>query len=135
MIAALLSILLVADVLCAESGHDWRDAELVAAVVRHRHLESGRSLARVVTRPRQFAAGCAARGLGDRLHWRHIEVAARAHAGRLDTPAWMTEDVWYFCSVPRGGCARWRWLDRLQLAGESPSGHAYWRLGGLPKSD
>lgn len=126
MVALALSILTFADVVCAESGHDWRDGELVAAVAVNRHERWGRPLLGVVTRRGQFAAGCSTGARAADLHWRHLEVAARAHAGLLDLPEWWSPGVLWFCSEPRGGCDRWTWRDELDEAGRTSVGHVYW---------
>lgn len=138
MIKLLISIAIVADVTCAESGHSWNDAELVAGVIRNRAVANGIDLEAVALAEHQFAKGCSLIGRSNDLSWRHFDIAVRAVFGVLETPEWFDGSVQWFCAE-RGsvGCSRWRrpesWAKamRIELAGESLSNgrvvHKYWR--------
>lgn len=119
----------VADTLCAESSHNWHDAEAVAAVIVNRADAPGfrSTLAGVVTQPGQFANGCPRA----RMHLMHYLISLRAHLRLLDPPPWVEDDVLWFCAS--WSRAMGIWPDRYAEAGRtqrrrgSGTMHVYWR--------
>jgi hypothetical protein len=139
----LVSIVTVADVACGESSHAFTDAKAVAGVIMNRARARGVTPLEAATRRGQFARGCRAVNAPSRLTWRHLAASTRAHLGIDRRPAWLTEDVLWFCAEagPEAGCARWRepgsWGRKLAEAGRTYDTrphragrlmHRYWRM-------
>jgi len=114
-------VIVVADTLCAESSHNWSDAEVVASVIVNRANAPGFGLTigDVVTQRGQFASGCPR----DRMSVRHYLIAIRARLRLLSPPAWMEPDVLWFC-------ASWSRAMRIWPKDYSEAGRTRRRRGG-----
>ena len=71
------TMLVAADVGCAEATHDWREVEAVLQVAHNRSLLRGEPMLDVLTAHRQFARECPAH----RVRVRHLWAGLRAVVG------------------------------------------------------
>jgi len=123
-------VAVVADTLCAESSHNWPDAEAVAAVVVNRADAPGfrPTLSGVVTQPGQFASGCPRA----RMRPMHYMIALRARLRLLDPPPWLEPDVFWFCAswsrAMRLWPSRYDEVGRTKRLRRAGTMHVYWRL-------
>ena len=120
------TILVAADVACAEASHDWREVDAVLQVAVNRADNRESTLLRELSRRRQFAHNCPQK----RTHWKHAWAATRAMFRQLDVPKWLkNKDVLWFCT--RTVAWKWhqreweRWSHRIEVAGSLR--HLYWR--------
>lgn len=118
------TVLMAADVSCAEATHDWTEVEAVLQVAHNRAVLRGRPLLAVLSRDRQFASECPT----SRLRAAHLWAGVRAVVGELDVPGWLKDPgVQFFCT--RAAAWKWRghrgWARRIEEAGRLR--HLYWR--------
>ncbi|MCA9560682.1 MAG: hypothetical protein H6704_10340 [Myxococcales bacterium] len=118
------TMLVAADVGCAEATHDWREVEAVLQVAHNRSLLRGEPMLDVLTAHRQFARECPAH----RVRVRHLWAGLRAVVGALEVPRWLKDPtVQFFCT--QRVAWKWRqrrgWARRIEQVGRLK--HLYWR--------